>query len=90
MSFGKKPAQAHTGPDRRRLPRWKADLPAQIVLPTGRTFPCRVSNHAQGTARLALTSVLGIPVSFELHTEGAVYQAQTIRRGVGALVVRFK
>jgi hypothetical protein len=90
MSFGKKPAQAHTGPDRRRLPRQYTDLPAQIVLPTGRTYPCRISNHALGTARLALISVLGIPVSFELHTENGVYQAQTIRRGVGTLVVRFK
>lgn len=89
MSFGKKPAQGHTGADRRRVPRKSTDLRAHIVLPTGQTFPCRISNHAQGTARLSLTSVLGIPVSFELHTDDAVYEARTIRRGVGTLVVRF-
>ena len=90
MSFGKKPALAHAGVERRRLSRKRADLPAQIVLPNGQTFPCRVLNHAKGTARLSLTSVLGIPAAFELHTDGAVYEAQTIRRSVGTLVVRFK
>jgi hypothetical protein len=90
MAFGKKPAQSHIGTERRRLPRNPADIAAHIVLPNGQTFACRVLNHAQGTARLALTSVLGIPTTFELHTGGAVYEAQTIRRGVGTLVVRFK
>jgi hypothetical protein len=90
MTFGKKPARARVGVERRRLPRKPADLPAQIVLPNGQTFACRVLNHAQGTARLSLTSVLGVPAKFELHAGGAVYEAQTIRRGVGTLVVCFK
>ena len=67
----------------------KADLPAHIVLPDGQTFACRVRNHTRGTARLSLTSVLGIPATFALHAGDAVYEAQTIRRGVGTLVVRF-
>lgn len=90
MSFGKKPVRAYVGADRRRRPRKSADLPAQIVLANGDAFACRVLNHAQGTARLSLTSVLGIPATFELHAGGAVYEAQTIRRGVGTIVVRFK
>jgi hypothetical protein len=90
MAFGKKSAQSHVGIERRRIPRKRADLPAQIVVPTGQTYACRVLNHANGTARLSLTSVLGIPDAFELHTGGTVYEAQTIRRGVGTLVVRFK
>ena len=90
MTFGKKPARSHVGAERRRLARKPADLPAHIVLPNGETFACRVLNHAQGTARLSLTSVLGIPARFELHTGGAVYSAHTIRRGVGTLVVSFE
>ena len=90
MTFGKKPARSHVGAERRRLPRKPADLLAHIVLPNGETFACRVLNHAQGTARLSLNSVLGIPAKFELHTGGAVYTAHTIRRGVGTLVVSFE
>jgi hypothetical protein len=90
MPFGKRPARSHTGAERRKLPRKQSDISAQIVLTTGQTFPCRVLNHAQGTARLSLTSVLGIPASFELHVaDGAVYAAQVVRRSVGTLVVRF-
>lgn len=90
MSFGKRPARAHIGAERRRSARKPADIPAHIVLANGETFPCRVLNHGQGTARLSLASVLGIPAVFALHVPGAVYEAQTIRRGVGTLVVRFK
>ena len=64
-------------------------MPAHIVLPDGQTFSCLIRNHARGTARLSLTSVLGIPPIFTLHAGGVVYEAQTIRRDVGTLVVRF-
>jgi hypothetical protein len=90
MTFGKKPARAHVGAERRRRQRKPADLAAHIVLPDGQTFPCRIMNHAQGTARLSLTSVLGIPEEFQLHAGGGIFEAQTIRRGVGTLVVSFK
>lgn len=89
MAFGKKPIENPAGIERRSLPRKKADLPALIVLPNGQTFSCLVRNHASGTARLSLTSVLGIPSTFKLHSGGATYDAQTIRRDVGTLVVRF-
>jgi hypothetical protein len=84
------PPPSHVGAERRKLPRKQADRPAQIFLPNGQTFPCRVLNYARGTARLSLTSVLEISTTFELHAAGVVYEAQTIRRGVGTLVARFK
>ena len=89
MAFGKKPAAHPAGIERRSRPRKQTDFPAHIVLPDGQTFACRIRNHARGTARLSLTSVLGIPAKFRLHTADAVYEAQTIRRDVGTLVVRF-
>jgi len=89
MAFGKKPAANPAGIERRSRPRNKADLPAHIVLPDGQAFPCRIRNHARGTARLSLPSVLGIPATFALHTADAVYEARTIRRDAGTLVVRF-
>ena len=89
MAFGKRPATNSTGIERRSRPRKQTDFPAHIVLSDGQTYACRIRNHAHGTARLSLTSILGIPATFALHTADAVYEARTIRRDAGTLVVRF-
>ena len=69
MSFGK--SKTYKGPDRRRSPRERVSLRADIILATGRRIPCQIVDRSATGMRIALTSMLGIPDRFDLQVESA-------------------
>jgi hypothetical protein len=90
MTFGKRQSPAGPASERRTKTRRATNVPAEIILPTGRAIPCRVVSVSEGGARLSVASVLGLPTAFELRAGGRVYRAYIVRRGIGSLAVRFR
>jgi hypothetical protein len=88
MSFGK--SKTYKGPDRRRSPRERVSLRADIILATGRRIPCQIVDRSATGMRIALTSMLGIPDRFDLQVESAEpVDVFVVRRQTGEVFVSF-
>jgi hypothetical protein len=89
MSFGRRAPVGYGGPERRSAPRVKLELSGQILVPGHFSRACRVIDRSMAGARLAVTSVFGIPVSFELRVAGQTVRATVVRKQSGRLHVKF-
>jgi hypothetical protein len=89
MSFGKRQPIGFRGVERRREPRERTDVRAQIVPPIGQTADCRVTDFSRTGARLSVASVFGLPNTFELRAGGRIYQVTVVRRARSYVAVRF-
>jgi len=89
MPFGKRQPAGYCGVERRRHPREKVNLSARVLLPTGHTIPCQISDISRGGARLSISAAFGMPESFELRFGGQVHHVSVTRRGIGQAAVQF-
>jgi len=65
------PLPAYLSLERRIAPRRNTTLPATIVFNGGRaSLPCVVRNVSESGAKLQVSSVAGVPNSFDLLVEG--------------------
>ena len=89
MSFGKRQPTGFRGMERRREVREPTDVAAEILLSTGQTAKCRVTDFSKTGARLSVASAFGLPDTFELRAPGRTYQVTVIRRASGHVAVKF-
>jgi hypothetical protein len=89
MSFGKRQPIGFCGVERRCEIRQKTDVTGQIVLPTGQTARCSVTDISNAGAGLAVASAFGLPEAFELRAAGRKYQVMIIHRGMGHVGIKF-
>jgi hypothetical protein len=89
MSFGKRQPTGFRGVERRRGVREQTDVAAEILLPSGQTAKCRVTDFSKNGARLSIASAFGLPNTFELRAPGRTYQVRIVRRFSGHVSVMF-
>jgi len=89
LSFGKRTYQGQPFLNRRRSPRRKCDVEAEILSPGLPPRSCRVVDISDSGARLELGSGFGIADVFELSAFGSIYPARIVRRGPRTLYIEF-
>jgi hypothetical protein len=89
MTFGKRQSSGFGGVERRGGLREARDLSAQILLAHGKIIQCRVIELSTTGARLAVTSMFGIPDTFELRAAGRTYRVKVTRRAIRSVGVKF-
>ncbi len=79
-----------TDAERRQVPRRTVLKSGRIVFNAGRsTIDCTVRNLSSSGAKLVLSSVVGIPDSFDLLLDGARHPSRVVWRTLKELGVEF-
>jgi hypothetical protein len=89
MSFGKRKAPGYGGVERRGGDRNPTDVGGEILLPGAPSIPCRIVDLSKTGARLAVSSVFGIPHAFYLKARSERYRCEIIRKGKLTVAVKF-
>ncbi len=89
MSFGKRLPTGQPHLERRRARREKTDAVGEILVPGKPPQRCLSLDFSETGARLQLSSIFGVPNTFELRAFGRIYAARIVRRATRTLFVTF-